>query len=68
MTGDQISVRAVLELLLDADRCPRYNAHDWREADFWEKEALAKAETVIGPRRSSRIRVLDRRSASARTD
>lgn len=48
MIGDPISVRAVLELLLDADRYPRYNAHDWREADLREKEALQKAETAIG--------------------
>jgi hypothetical protein len=47
MTGDPISVRAVLKLLLNADRYPRYNAHDWREADLWEKEALDKAETAL---------------------
>lgn len=47
MTGDSISVRAVLELLLDADRYPRYDAHDWREADLLEKKALDKAETAL---------------------
>ena len=46
MMDGPISVREVLMLLLNADKYPRYNAHDWQEADLWEEEALAKAKTA----------------------
>jgi hypothetical protein len=60
MTSDEITVRDVLRLLLDADSYPRQSNSDWRVADEMAAAALARAEGAVGApgdRPESRARI-----------
>lgn len=48
MTTTPITVRNVLQLLLEADSYPRQSNTDWRHAERMEGAALEKIEDAIG--------------------
>jgi hypothetical protein len=48
MTSDEITVRDVLRLPLEADSYPRQSNGDWRVAEGMEAAGLARAEGAVG--------------------